>query len=129
MQVSDYLPKFYENNREMQNLVDSEEYEFEHNLKLDIDNSFKDTFALAATETGINNFEKMLGIRSDETTETSEFRRRRILSRLISSIPFTETFLKNRLDSMLGEGNWEYTISYSTYTLTINSIQPRKCLV
>lgn len=129
MQVSDYLPKLYNNNKEMQNLVSTEEYEFENNLKLNIENSFKDTFALKATETGISNFEKILGIRSDETTETLEFRRRRILSRLISSIPFTETFLKNRLDSMLGEGNWEYTLSYSTYTLTINSIQPRKCLV
>ena len=34
--------------------------------------------------------------------------------------------MKNRLNIILGEGNWTYNISYNDYTLTITSIVPGK---
>ena len=129
MKISDYLPNLYLKNREMNNIINSEEVELENGLKLDIENSFKDTFAKVATENGIAKFEKMLNIESDETTETIDFRRARIISRLVSSIPFTETYFINRMNEMLGKDNWNYELDYNTYTLTINSTKPRKCLV
>ena len=129
MKISDYLPNLYLKNREMNNIINSEEVELENGLKLDIENSFKDTFAKVATENGIAKFEKMLNIESDETTETIDFRRKRILNRLVNQAPFTERYFINRMNEMLGEGNWNYTINYNNYTLTINSMKPRKCLV
>lgn len=124
MKISDYLPDIYVNNREMSNIINSEENELENGLKLDIENSFKDTFAKVATEVGISKFEKILNIESDTTTETLDFRRKRVLNRLISQAPFTETYFINRMNEMLGEGNWNYTLNYNTYTLTINSMKP-----
>lgn len=124
MKVSDYLPDLYEKNKEMQNIINSEEQEFENGLKLGIENSFKDTFANTATETGLEKFEKLLNIQVDKDEDTIDFRRERIISRLISSIPFTETYLVNQLNNFLGEGNWTYTIDYNNYSLVINSLQP-----
>lgn len=129
MKISDYLPNLYLKNREMNNIINSEEVELENGLKLDIENSFKDTFAKVATENGIAKFEKMLNIESDETTETIDFRRKRIINRLVNQAPFTERYFINRMNEMLGEENWNYEINYNNYTLTINSMKPRKCLV
>ena len=129
MKISDYLPNLYLKNREMQNIINSEEVELENKLKPDIENSFKDTFAITATEKGIEKFEKMLGMEVDKDEDTITFRRARIISRLVSSIPFTETYFINRMNEMLGKDNWNYELDYNTYTLTINSTKPRKCLV
>ncbi len=124
MKISDYLPNIYAKNREMNNIIYSEEDELENGLKLGIENAFKDTFAKVATENGIAKFEKILNIESDATSETLDFRRRRVLNRLVSQAPFTEKYFINRMNEMLGEENWSYTINYNTYTLTINSMKP-----
>ena len=126
MKLSDLMPDLYNNNLEMSNIIYTEENELENNIKTDIDNAFIDNFANKATENGISNFEKMLNIKPNLDVEDLEFRRQRVLSRLISSIPYTEKYLINKLNSMLGEGNWDYTIDYNNYTLSINSLIPGK---
>ena len=123
------MPHIYDNNKEMNNIINSEEEELENRLKLGIENSFKDTFAKIATENGLAKFETILGIKVDKETETIDFRRKRIINRLVSQAPFTETYFINKMNEMLGEDNWDYTLNYNTYTLTINSTKPRKCLV
>lgn len=123
MKVSDYVPKLYKNNLEMNNIINSEEQELETNLKSNIDNAFKDTFAIKATEKGISQFEELFNIKSTDD-DTITLRRQRILNRLIRQIPFTERFMQQKLNEILGEGNWNYTINYNTYKLTINSIIP-----
>lgn len=124
MKISDYMPELYNRNIEMNNIIDSEEDELEDRLKFGIENSFKDTFAVIATEKGLQNFEKMFNIKVNPDEDTLEFRRQRIISRLVSSIPFTETYLKNQLNMFLGKGTWNYTIDYNNYSITINSLKP-----
>lgn len=123
MKVSDYLPKLYDNNLEMKNIIDSEEVEFETGLKQNIDNAFKDTFAIKATEKGIKQFEEIFDIKPNED-DTLLLRRQRVINRLIRQIPFTERFMISKLNEILGEGNWNYTLNYNTYKLTINSVIP-----
>lgn len=124
MKISNYLPNLYKNNVEMNNIIYSEEQEFENRIKQDINNRFNDTFAIKATEKGISKFETLLGIKSDSIKESINFRRTRIINRLVSSIPFTETFLINQLDNILGKGNWSYNIDYNNYTLDVYSLLP-----
>lgn len=126
MKISDYMPNFYKNNIEMNNIIYSEEDELENNLKSSIDNSFNDTFPIRLTINGIRKYEKILNIVSDESSESLEFRKERILGRLISKIPFTERYLSNYLDNLLGASNWSYTIDYNNYTLDIQSLIPGK---
>lgn len=124
MKISDLVPNLYKNNIEMYSIINSEEYELETNLKPNIENSFKDSFANQATENGIAKYEKILNIKSDPNVETLKFRKQRVINRLTDSVPFTEEFLQQRLDNMLGKGNWSYTLDYDNYTLTINSLVP-----
>lgn len=124
MKVSDYLPNLYNKNVEMNNIIYSEEDELENKLKPYVDSVFKNTFSILADENGISMFEDMLGIPSDPIDEDLDFRRARVISRLRSSIPFTEKFLQESLDNYLGENNWTYTLNYNNYTLVINSLKP-----
>lgn len=124
MIIKDYMPEIYINNKEMNNIIDSEQIEFETKLKKYIEDGFKDTFIKTATENGVAQYEQILGIQSGEENEDLDFRKKRVQSRLMNSVPFTENFLKDMLDNILGEGNWEYTLDYNNYTLTINCTRP-----
>lgn len=129
MRVRDYMPLLYEQNVEMNAIMDSETEEFENGLKLKIDTSFNNTFIKNADEQGISNYENILNIKSNPADESIEFRRERVINRLTTSIPFSETFMINRLNEILGEGQWNYTLDYNDYTLTIRTLVPRKRLV
>ena len=98
MKVSDYLPKLYNKNIEMNNIIYSEEEEFEKNIKLNIINSFKDNFIKTATLNGIEKYERMLGIIPD-TSKDIEYRRSQIIFILYSTIPYTYKRLTEILDS------------------------------
>lgn len=124
MVISDYIPRLYNSNVEMQAIMSSEQTEFEDSLKISLDNCLKDTMAVQATDKGIAQYEKLLGIISNPTEESLDFRRQRVLNRLISQIPFTERYLENYLNNFLGEHNWRYEINYADYTLTIYSLIP-----
>lgn len=126
MKISDLLPNLYKNNLEMLNIINSEEEELENNLKPKIDDSFLDTFATKATEKGISNFEEIFGIKPNKFIETLESRREIIMNRLVSHIPYTEKYLVDKLNSMLGPENWSYEIDYNTYTLKVYSLIPGK---
>lgn len=123
MQVKDYMPHLYDPNSEMNAILDAETEEFNDNLKVDIAQSFKDTFVLTASIHGIENWEKLLEIIPD-TNSNLEFRRKVVLNRLLDHIPFTDEYLKQRLDAILGSGNYEYVPNYDDYELLINMVAP-----
>lgn len=125
MKVSDYIPKLYNKNLEMNNIINSEEIELEERLKPNVDNAFKNTFPITANEDGISNYEKLLSILPDTTTEDLELRRKRVIYRLTSHIPYTIEALKLQLNDILGANNYTITYDFETdMTLTINSLIP-----
>ena len=73
MKISDYLPSLYKNNLEMNNIILTEENELENGLKLDIDNSFLNSFISTANEKGISQYEEIFGIKPNPETETLDF--------------------------------------------------------
>lgn len=132
MKIREYMPSLYENNAEMNALLYSEELEFENNVKPNVDNVFNDNFVVKATTNGLENFEKILSITANPSTESITFRRERIINRLMSNIPFTERFLQSQLDTIIGKNTnadftpdnsnnqyWYYEINYNNYTLDI----------
>lgn len=124
MKLHNYLPQIYDNNLEMQAIIDVEEQEFEDNLKPNIDNAFQDTFIVTATEEGVERYEEIFSIVPDVNTEDLAFRKERILNRLVSQIPFTEEYLQQKLDVIIGLGQWNYDIDYGDYTLDIYITTP-----
>lgn len=83
--------------------------------------SEQDEFILTANLTGIEKFEKLFEIRADPLTETIQFRRDRLLNRFSLLPPFTKWFLKEKLDILIGEGNYELEINYNDYTIWLSS--------
>ena len=51
--------------------------------------------------------------------DTLEARRNRVLNRLSMVVPFTERFLRSRLDEMYGAGNYTLTVDATTETATM----------
>ena len=124
MRVHDYMPSIYEDNIHMNEILNAEDDELQENLKPSEDNEFKNQFAIIAEEQGISNFEKILQIKPDKTTETLENRRARVMNRLIQQSPFTERFLEQKLNAIIGEGDWFYNIDYNNYTLDLYITTP-----
>lgn len=85
--------------------------------------AFDDQFIATASEAAIEEYEKTYGIIADSANETLDFRRERIRSRLSTYPPFTMIFLRNRLDQIIGEGEYTAYVDYSTRTLYLELTQ------
>lgn len=60
-------------------------------------------------------YEQLFGI-TPQPGDTLEARRNRVLNRLSMVVPFTERYLRSRLDEMYGAGNYTLTIDSTTST-------------
>lgn len=123
MQIKNLSPHIYNKNVEMQSILETEQTEFD-TIENRLKTLFLNTFPRTADVEGINRFEKLFGIIPNPTTESLQFRQERILNRLGNFPPFTEEYLKQVLDAILGKGGYEYEIDYSNYTLTITGLEP-----
>lgn len=120
MKVSDYLPKFYNKNTEMINIIYSEEDELENKLKVELENVFKNTFAKVATEAGIENWEKLLNIELDSNRDNLEYRRNKVLTKLSTTVPLSYRWLEENLTSMVGANNFYIELHNNQYKIYIN---------
>lgn len=126
MKVNKLLPNLYNNNIEMKAIVNAENIEFEEVFEAQIQNNFKNTFIATANLDGIERFEKLLNIDANPETEDIEFRRQRLFNRLNTNPLFTERYLQEKLNEIIGENIWYYEIEYNDYTLDIYITRPGK---
>lgn len=114
------LPPWYREILDYQQLCFAEEAQFEA-LAAEItavaDNFFFQTMGASA----VGMWEKVFGILADPAAETLSFRRARVLSRVSTRPPFTMAFLRQKLDELIGEGQWTVEMDYKNYTLYIES--------
>lgn len=120
MKLNDYVPKLYKNNLEMNNIINSEEEEFENLLKPYINETFYNTFVKTADENGIRVFEEILEIPLDENKNNLEYRRARILSKFATTGALTYKWLENNLTNLVGDNNYQIILDTNNYELTIN---------
>lgn len=111
----------YDNNLEIDTIARAEADLFD---ELDVNfNDFGDNQYIAtANLSGIEEYERMYGIVADTITESLEFRRARIIARLSAVPPYTMIFFRNRLDSIIGEGNYETYVDYNNHILFVNAV-------
>lgn len=98
-----YLPYYYQDIKEFQLIMSVETDEFEQ-LKAEMENLLNDQFIMTAREPAIARREKIFKIQADPTTETLEFRRKRLINRQSIKLPFTRRYLQKQLDFLLGTG-------------------------
>lgn len=72
-------------------------------------------------ESAIAEWEKIFDIIANPALENLEFRRNRLLNRFSLRPPFTMAFLYQKLDELIGAGQWNIEMDYANYTLYIES--------
>ena len=123
--INKLLPILYNNNIEMQELMNTEQIEFD-GITFTIRSNFENTFIKIADSDGLLRFEKMMGIVANPETEDLDFRRERLWNRINSSPLYTERYLEQKLNDILKPDNYYYEINYNNYTLDIYATRPGK---
>lgn len=114
------LPYWFRDIPEFQQIIGAEQPEFDAALTEMIaiaDNFFFQTM----DESAVSMWEQIFGIIPNPATEDLDFRRRRALNRISTRPPFTLGFLYQKLDEIIGSGQWEVEVDYPNYTLYIDS--------
>lgn len=115
--LNEYLPKYLREVKELKQITDIENKEFEllkNELNMFVQENFLDLMELE----GLKRWEQILKIKPF-ASDTIEDRRFRIKSRLLDRLPYSLPSLRFRLDAMLGEGKYKLSIDYDKYILTL----------
>lgn len=118
--LGSFVPSVYDGIVEIEDIIRSEE-QVMNIARTEVLRAFANTFVLTSDESGVIMFEKMLNIVANIQTEDLEFRRRRVLNRLSTKIPFTFRFLKQKLDEIIGVNAWSASVDFNNYTLYVES--------
>ena len=115
-----YKPYYLQDILEYEEIINAENQVFLELLP-HFNQASKNNNILQLDESGVKVWEDMLGIRVDILTEDLQFRRERILNRLLTQPPYTERFLRARLDEILGKGRYELSVNNNDFTITLDS--------
>lgn len=115
-----YLPTWYQNILDYQAICATEEQQFEA-LAQFIDQVHQNFYFQTMDLTAIEQWEQIFQIVPNPNTETQAFRQMRLLNRMSSRPPYTLGFLYQKLDELIGPGQWNVTVDYPNYALYIES--------
>lgn len=118
--IGRYFPRYYEGILETDELIKVEN-DIWNNLYLLLNKAKNNQFIAYADEDGIYAYEQLFQIVADPETETLEERRFRLLNRIQTLSYYTMIYLRQKLNSLLGENNYEIEMDYPNYTLYIKS--------
>lgn len=123
MQLKDYwIPKIRDVD-EFKKLADAEQPEIDL-FSQRVKQFPKEIIVNTATNVGLSRYESMLGLHKMATTS---LRRSNILQNLNNSLPFTVAYLKNLLNSVVGEG--DYWLTIEKYHLELGIIATKEELL
>lgn len=115
----EFLPELYHGIREYQVIAKAEGKEFDK-IDAELDNMLNDQFVMTAREPSIVRRERLFKIQVDPNVESLNFRRKRIINRQSIRPPFTERYLQDRLNFLLGEGISTVSVDVVNYVLSVS---------
>lgn len=118
--IGRYFPRYYEGILETDELIKVEN-DIWNNLYLLLNKAKNNQFIAYADEDGIYAYEQLFQIVADPETETLEKRRFRLLNRIQTLSYYTMIYLRQKLNSLFGENNYEVEMDYLNYTLYVKS--------
>lgn len=118
--IGRYFPRYYEGILETDELIKVEN-DIWNNLYLLLNKAKNNQFIAYADEDGIYAYEQLFQIVADPETETLEERRFRLLNRIQTLSYYTMIYLRQKLNSLFGENNYEVELDYLNYTLYVKS--------
>lgn len=116
----EYLPEIYHDVVDFVQLTETGSSEI-ITAEQAINTLFDDQFVATASEQAIKRREKILGIQADPTTETLDFRRKRLINRYSTKPPFTVRYLQDRLDYLVGKGLTIVSADAQNFILTVTT--------
>lgn len=114
-----YLPSLYRENKEMEGLMNAEQPIYDE-AETDTKFAFSRQFVVTADEKGVEQYEKILGI-MPTATDSLEFRKRRVITRLSTTPPYTLNYLKQQLTTIFGAGNFNAWVDYGKREFYVDS--------
>lgn len=114
------LPPWYREILDYQVICQTEKEQLEA-LANEITAVANNFFFQTMDEGAVSQWEQILGITPNKTTETLSFRQARLINRISTRPPFTLQFLYQKLDELIGPNKWTVTVDYPNYTLYIES--------
>ena len=114
----DYLPPFLRDVEENKSILTKGDQPAVSKLWDGIDDILNDIFVLTATENGIERWEKLLNLTAFDT-DTLDYRRIRVMTKLNEQLPFTFRTLKSFLDAVYGACNYYLKLNNNEYELVI----------
>jgi len=118
--LMDYLPELYRDIHDFIELTETKDVELER-LGHAMERLLDDQFVVTSDERAIRRREKMLGIQPDPTTETLDFRKKRIINRYSTKPPFTLRYLQERLEFLVGEGRAVTNVDVQLFLLKVTA--------
>lgn len=119
-EMLELLPPWYREVLDYQQICQTEQQFFEA-LAQEI-NAVADNFFFQTMDAGaVSQWEQILGITPNLTTESLQFRQARLVNRISTRPPYTMKFLQEKLDELIGPGQWTVTMDYPNYTLYVES--------
>lgn len=119
-EMLELLPPWYREVLDYQQICQTEQQFFEalaQEINAVADNFFFQTMDAEA----VSQWEQILGITPNLTTESLQFRQARLVNRISTRPPYTVRFLYEKLDELIGPGQWTVTMDYPNYTLYVES--------
>lgn len=118
--ICKYIPTWYKPVEEYQQICQTESAQLQ-TLAAAIHAVKENFYFQTMTLDGIEEWESVLHIIPNPSIEDIDFRRARVLNRITTKPPFTLGFLYQKLDELIGPGEWSVTVDYNNYTLYIES--------
>lgn len=119
-EMLELLPPWYREVLDYQQICQTEQQFFEA-LAQEI-NAVADNFFFQTMDAGaVSQWEQILGITPNLTAESLQFRQARLVNRISTRPPYTMGFLREKLDELIGPGQWTVTMDYPNYTLYVES--------
>lgn len=116
----EYLPEIYHDVIDFVELTETETLEV-ISVETAVQRLLNDQFVDTASESSIRRREKILGIQADPSTETLDFRRKRLINRYSTKPPFTIRYLQRQLDNLVGAGLTIVSVDVQNFTLTVTA--------
>ena len=117
--IKPYFPLIYENILEIDTLAKVENYILDE-VNSEINRVKDNEYIVTADKETIKRYEMLLRI-TDGDDKDLEFRRQRVLNRLAMNMPFTLRALKQKLNELIGKGNYVVSVDNENYTLVVES--------
>ncbi|WP_241677966.1 putative phage tail protein [Phascolarctobacterium faecium] len=103
----------------MEGLMNAEQSIYDE-AETDIKFAFSRQFVVTADEKGVEQYEKILGI-MPTATDSLEFRKRHVITRLSTTPPYTLNYLKQQLTMIFGADNFNAWVDYGKRELYVDS--------